>query len=342
MKKFHFSYGTVILILVAALGAVAWHLKQPVMVQTIHAVHGPAIQAVYATGTVESGVMLPISPRVMGRLMTMTVDEGSNVKKDDVLANLEDDDVLNALAELRARKQFAQTEYDRQNNIFKRGFGTKQAVDKAKSDLDAAAAGGKKAEAEAGYLQLKSPADGVIIRRDGEIGQIIPANQPVFWISCCAPLRITAEVDEEDIPLVRSGQKVLIRADSFPDKTFAGKVQSITPKGDEVARSFRVRIALDSQETPLLIGMTAESNIVTGEFGDSLLIPAEAVRENHKVWVAENGTVTEKEIKISVRGMDKVAIAEGLTEQDAIISGDYKDLLPGAKVRTVADNAQKP
>jgi len=135
------------------------------------------------------------------------------------------------------------------------------AYDRAKADWEKARAAAAQAAALAGYLQLVAPADGTIIRRDGEIGQMIGANQTVFWLSCCAPLRISAEVDEEDIAQVRPGQEVLIRSDAYPGRLFHGKVQAVTPKGDPVARSYRVRISLTA-DTPLMIGMTTETNIV--------------------------------------------------------------------------------
>ena len=109
------------------------------------------------------------------------------------------------------------------------------------------------------------------------MGDFIPVNQPVFYLAKAGvPLRISADVDEEDIPLVKVGQKVLIRSDAFPSRVFTGEVLEITPKGDPVARSYRVRIELPA-DTALMIGMTAETNIVTAEKQDALLVPASAV-----------------------------------------------------------------
>ena len=106
-------------------------------------------------------------------------------------------------------------------------------------------------------MALTTPADGQVIRRDGEVGDFIPSNQPVFYLAKSgSPLRISADVDEEDIPLVKAGDKVLIKADAFPDRIFDGQVSDVTPKGDPIARSYRVRIALPS-DTALKIGMTA-------------------------------------------------------------------------------------
>ena len=114
-------------------------------------------------------------------------------------------------------------------------------------------------------MSLTTPADGQVIRRDGEVGDFIPSNQPFFYLAKSgSPLRISADVDEEDIPLIKAGDKVLIKADAFPDRVFDGQVSEITPKGDPVARSYRVRIALPP-DTALKIGMTAETNIITKE-----------------------------------------------------------------------------
>jgi multidrug efflux system membrane fusion protein len=137
-------------------------------------------------------------------------------------------------------------------------------------------------------------------------------------MSCCAPLRISSEVDEEDIPEVKVGQNVLIRADAFPGRVFKGLVKSITPKGDSVARSYRVRIEL-GEETPLMIGMTAETNIILRETKNALLLPTSAVREG-KVQRVNGRNVEEIPVTIGANGAEKVEILEGLTKDDTVVS----------------------
>ena len=75
-----------------------------------------------------------------------------------------------------------------------------------------------------GHSALLAPADGTIIRRDGEVGQYIAPGQALFVLACCAPLRVTAEIDEEDISRVRVGQAVVLRADALPGALFDGSV----------------------------------------------------------------------------------------------------------------------
>ena len=94
-------------------------------------------------------------------------------------------------------------------------------------------------------------------------------------------------MDEEDIPLVQVGQKVLVRADAFPGRVFDAVVKEVTPKGDPVGRSYRVRLGLPDN-LPLRIGMTTEANIVVAERNNALLLPAAVVKDG-AVWKVTDG-----------------------------------------------------
>jgi multidrug efflux system membrane fusion protein len=336
----------VILFLLAVAGAVVYFAFPGLLfpnsekLETVRPVRGPAVQAVYATGTVEPSVMIPIAPRQTARLMSLMVDEGSQVKKGQTLAQLEDTDLQNTLTELTAKAELARKELARKKELFARKATPEQDVDQAKADYAAATAVVDRAKAQLSYLKLEAPEDGMIIRREGEAGEMIAANQPVFWMSCCKPLRIAGEVDEEDISLVQPGQDVLISADAFPGKVFNGKVLSITPKGDPVARSYRVRIGLET-ETELMIGMTAETNIVTRKVESALLVPASALRGN-KVWTVENGTLHENKIETGAQTDNAVEITKGLADDVIVIkdASQNKDLSEDKKVTTTMQDWQ--
>lgn len=291
---------------------------------------GPAVQAVYATGTVEPTIMLPIAPRAGARLTALLADEGRQVEKDQVLARMEDADLQRTLEEMQARLEKAQKEYARKLALRKNNVVSVQALDQAEADLKTAQAALARAEAEIGYLRLIAPEDGRIIRRDGEVGQFIPAGAPVFWMECCAPLRVSAEVDEEDIPLVQPGQKVLIHADAFPGDVFNGTVQAITPKGDETARSFRVRVAIDG-DTKLMTGMTAETNIIISENKNALLIPPGMVRNGH-VWVLRGGKAVRQKVETGAQSTRAIEIRSGLQDDDLVIQNPPADIEEGQRL----------
>lgn len=331
MPKSNLGLWGIIAALLAGLWFAASRLTMPVY-DVVRAVHGPAVQAVYATGSVEATVMMPIAPRVSARLTQLNADEGQRVTKGQVLAQLEDDDVRNALNELMVREEFARNDFYRKDALAKKNVVSTTVRDQAKADWDAAKAAVARATAEAEFLKLVAPADGLVIKRDGEIGQLISANQAVFWMSCCAPLRISAEVDEEDIPLVKPDLPVLIRADAFPGRIFQGKVQAITPKGDAIARSYRVRIEF-TEETPMQIGMTAETNIVVSEHKDALLLPTGTVK-NDKVWLVRNGKLVQQPVTIGAKGLEQTEITSGITVDDEVLLKPVSNLKAGESVRT--------
>lgn len=328
MKKFLLSLSIIALI------AVSWLAFEHFRVQEVTLVspqYGQAVKAVYATGTVEATVMMPIASRISARLQELKVDEGSEVTKDQVLAQLEDEDTQQNLQEKRAREMQARQTYQRYAELVKRGAISKDAYDRAHADWDATQAARKMAEAQSKFTRLTSPADGRIIRRDGEIGQLIPANQPVFWLSCCAPLRISAEVDEEDISAVQPGQKVLIRADAFPGEVYSGKVQAITPKGDPIARSYRVRVEF-TETNPLMIGMTAETNIILSEKADALLLPNSALMGN-SVWQVNDGKLAKTAVKLGAKGKETTEVLEGISEKDKVVLAPQAEWKDGQAVR---------
>jgi RND family efflux transporter MFP subunit len=310
-----------------------YFFQRPKSVEVIYPVRGQVVDAVYATGSVEPTIMVPIAPRVSARLMSLAADEGFQVTKGALLAQLEDADLEKALAEQKARADLAEKEFLRLERLVKAGAVSRQSFDEAASNLEAVRAAQEQIEAQKSYLRLEAPEDGVILRRDGEVGQMMPANTPVFWMSCCAPLRVTAEVDEEDIVDVKPGLPVLISADAFGDKIFKGKVQSITPKGDAVSRSYRVRITLED-DAGLMAGMTAESNIIVAERKDVLLVPTDAI-DNGAVWVVKDGKLEKRDVKTGVRAKNATEIVSGVALQDAVVKEPSEGMMQAQSVRIV-------
>ena len=295
---------------VAALIAVlAWQFG-PTRVQVVLPTRATAVEAIYATGSVEPTVMLPIAPRVSGTLAALAADEGSQVRKGQVLARLEDNDLSSTVDEFTARARYAKEQFERTEDLVQRGFVSPTELDRTRSELDAANASLRRAQTQRDFTALRAPADGVIIRRDGEVGQYLAAGQALFYLSCCAPLRVSVEVDEEDIARVRVGQKVILRTDALPGRTLDGEVLQITPKGDPVARSYRVRIRLSNPQA-LKVGMTVDANLIVAEHANALLVPSTAVLDN-RIWLVREGRLHRQTVRTGVVGAERTEILDGL------------------------------
>jgi multidrug efflux system membrane fusion protein len=314
-------------------GAATWFLLPPT-VATVAPIRGPAVEAVYATGTVEPSTLIAIAGRVTARITEVIVKEGDEVAKGQLLLRFEDDDVVETVRQLEANELLARKELDRVTTLRDQGNVSQAAFDRASAEWEAAKAARSGAAVQAGYRKLMAPAAGRIVKRDAEVGQLIPANQAVLWLSGDDEIRITASIDEEDVARIAVGQQALIRADAFPNEIFRGRVASVTPMGDAVARSYRVRVALEGN-TPLLIGMTTETNIVIREEPDALLIPNRAI-VGDKVWTVVDGRLAERKVVVGVKGSERTEILAGLSDTDHVVVPAEQDLEAGGRVRVEA------
>jgi RND family efflux transporter MFP subunit len=323
--------GALLVLVAVGLLVGAWLLLPPKVIVAPLA-RGPAVQAVYATGTVEASVTIRIAPQIGGRILELKADEGDQVKTDDVLARLDDRDLRETVAELEARTKYAEQQFQRASRLIQTGATTREKFDQAQADVLAARHALRRAHEQLAFMSLRAPATGTVIRRDGEVGDYIPVNQPVFYVAKGdLPLRISADVDEEDIPLVKRGQIALVRSDAFPSEVFRGEVKDITPKGDPVARSYRVRIEL-ANDTALLVGMTAEVNIVTKEKQDVLLAPTSAVKSG-KAWLIRDGRLVPVDVQLGIKGRQRTEVSGDIKDDDLIVVDPAHNLHAGKRVR---------
>lgn len=324
----------VAVVIAAALGAAAyWYASRPVTVAVVAPKRGEAAEVVYASGIIEPRVWAKVTSTVRERIVEQCNCEGESVEKGEVLARLDDTEARAILGELHARLSLAREEYRRKLALAERNTISEQTVDRARTDvaqLEALIAG---QEARLSAYVLRAPSAGRVLRQDGEIGEVAELGTVLFWVGEPRPLIVEAEVNEEDIPRVEVGQKAYLRSDAFPERALEGVVDSITPKGDPVTKTYRVRLGLP-EDTPLRIGMSTDVNIVVRLSRNALIIPAAAV-SGTKVAVVESGKATLREIKTGIRGANGVEVLSGLEESARIISPLPPDLADGTRVDVV-------
>ena len=324
----------IVLVLGLLTAAGWWYFARGPLVTAAAATRGTAVEIVYATGGVEPVRWSKVASLIRDRIVEICDCEGKTVAKGDLLARLDDSEVKAQLRDLKAREAFLNREMSRVSELIVRGAATTQAHEKAAMDLQQVQAQISVQEQKISDYTIVAPMDGVVLRRDGEVGEIAEVGQVLYRVGVPKPLQVVAEVNEEDIPRVKIGQTALFRTDAFPDRRLEGKVSEITPMGDIAAKTFRVKIALPD-DTPLKPGMSVEANIVTREKPDARLIPADAL-QGDAVFVLDGAHVRKREVKIGIRGTRQVEVLSGLTDGERVASPAATDLKDGARVRVVA------
>lgn len=321
-----------VIITLSAGAAFWWRYGQGPQVSAAIATRGTAVEIVYATGGVEPVRWAKVASVIRDRIVEICDCEGKAIAKGDVLARLDDREVQAQMKELRAREEFAKREMSRVSDLVARGAATTQAYERASMDLQQVQGLISVQTEKIGDYTILSPMDGVVLRRDGEIGEIAEAGQILFRVGVPLPLQVVAEVNEEDIPRVALNQTVLFRTDAFPNRRLDGRVREITPMGDVVAKTYRIKIALPD-DTPLKPGMSVEANIITREQANALLVPADALRGD-SVFVIAGERVRKRQVEVGIRGTRAVEVLDGLKEGERVASPAPTDLKDGARVRS--------
>jgi RND family efflux transporter MFP subunit len=342
-----------LLALLAAGGAGAWVWTAiPPRLAIAMATTGPALEAVYATGSVEPVNWARVGPATRARLTGVLVEEGERVAEGQAMARLDDRQARSLADEAEARARFAAEDLARTRTLVARDIAARTTLERAERDARAARATADAALQRLEDYVVRAPTDGLVLRRDAEVGEVVDTPASLFWIGEPRPLRVTAEVDEEDIARITAGQRVLLRADAFPGRVMEAEVAQITPKGDTTRKAYRVRLNLPD-DTPLLIGMSVEANIVLRETPDAVLVPPAAVvlpiadrrasaatpppppgtTRRGVVWVVEKETARRREVEIGVQGPRATEIRRGLATGEAVILDPPHGLRDGQAIR---------
>lgn len=320
-------------VLLSILGLWWWLSASRAVVELITPSRGDAAEVVYATGVVEPESWAKVVALQRKRIVEMCRCEGDRVKKGDVLARLDDVQEQALLTEMQARRDTIADEVERYQQLVDRNAISRTALDEKRTQLAEIEARIAAQTDRIADLELRAPMDGLVLRSDGEVGEIAGtgSNDELFWVGQPKPLKIEAEVNEEDIAKVAAGQAVLLRHEGHASGPLHASVASITPKGNPSTKTFRVDLALPD-DTPLMIGMSVEANIIVREKKDVLLAPAESLR-NGTVLVVRSGRIAEQPVSVGIRGARMVEIVSGLEEGQKFVAEPGNGLEPGQRVR---------
>lgn len=325
----------ILLLVLGAAGAYSWRATGgfAAQVSIIEARRGDAAEIVYATGVVEPVRWAKVISLQRKRIVDLCDCEGKAVKTGDVLARLDDSQERATLAELEARRERLAGDVARIQGLVKLNAAPQTTLDNTITLLREFQARIDAQKERIDDLVLRAPMDGIILRRDGEIGEIAGtgANDVLFWVGQRKPLRIVSDVNEEDVPRVKQGQKVLLRAEGFPKTQLLASVGEITPKGDPATKTFRVYLSLPD-DTPLMIGMSVEANIVTQEKKGVLLLPAEALQDG-AAFVVDQDRLQKRKLRTGLRGTRMIEIVEGVQEGEQVATPAKASWRDGMRVR---------
>ena len=282
------------------------------------------------TSTVQAYVKNNIAPQTAGRISRILVDVGDNVKKGQVVAEMDQ----TQLAQIELQLKNNETEYNRLKELYEVGG-------LSKSDLDAIEMAYNVSKTQYNNLKenatLVSPINGVITARNYDAGDMYAMSAPIYTVEQIVPVKLLVGISETDYTKVKKGDSVEITADALPGQTFNGKVRKIYPTVDPATRTFTVEVVIDNGNSVLRPGMFARAKVNFG-MNNSVVIPDVAVvkqqgsGERFVYVLNEDNTVTYQKVVLGRRMGAEYEVLEGLSDGAKVVTGGMIRLKDGIKV----------
>jgi RND family efflux transporter MFP subunit len=331
----------------------------------------PEVSVTHPSGTGTAGVLAlpgntqpyvdtPIYSRTNGYLQKWFFDIGAHVKKGQLMATIEtpelDQQLQVAQADLKASQanlDLANITSTRYQNLLKSNSVSKQETDEAMGNaaskqaaVEASMAAVRRLEQLQSFEQVYAPFDGVVTRRDTDIGDLITGGtsggnaKELFHLASINQLRVFVAVPEAYSSVVRDGGTATLTLDEFPGQTFEGKIARNANAIDPASRTLNVEVDVPNPSGKLLPGAYAIVHFKVPTAAANLTIPSNTLlfrAQGMQVGVVRDGKVQLVPVKISQDRGATVEVASGLSPQDAIVLDPSDSLLPGQAVKVVKD-----
>ena len=331
-------------------------------VVTIFAQQGQAQQTLQLPGTLLGAIESPIYARANGYLLHWYKDIGAPVKKGDLLAEIETPELDQQLSQSKAARdqsaaslELAHTSYDRWHELRGKDVVSQQELDErqgayaqAQANVSAASADVRRLEQLTGFKRVLAPFDGVITRRNIDVGDLVNAGNggagsALFSESQIDRLRLYVYVPQAYAQLVRAGQQVTVLQSELPGQQFTGTIARTAGAIDQATRTLQIEVSLENEDHKLLPGAFVQVALHTSAT-PALTVPTNTLLfrgdGTHVATVDDGGKVGMPIVTIGRDFGTRVEILAGITATDHLIVNPPDSIAAGDRV--VAKQAPTP
>lgn len=317
-----------------------------------------------ASGYVVAQRKASVASKGTGRLVYIGVVEGDEVKKDQILARIEDSDIKAQLEEAEANLKFyeadlkeAENNYKREVELFEKGLSSAQLFDRAEANykrllasLDIAKARITQYEVALENTIIRAPFDGTVLTKNAEIGEVVAplgasttSRGAVVLIADMNSLLVEADVSESNIEKIEVNRDCEIVLDAYPDKNYAGFVFKIVPTADRSKATVMVKVGFKNYDSRVLPEMSAKVlflnkalDPLTADQKPVLVVPFSSIKQEAGktlVYFVNNDIVEPLSISTGKRLGINIEVTSGLQRGDKIIESVDEYITQGIKVK---------
>ena len=356
-RPFLLLLGAAVLAFTLAVGAYAWmssSLRALSVEKTTAALitEGQALTILSASGYVEAETKADISPKITSRITELRVTEGTRVRKGDIIARLDHQDLDAQLAEAQANWAQAQSDLVRQQTLFRQGLAPESTLDAAVAKEASTRARADYVKALMDYTVLRAPFDGVVVAKRAHVGEAVsPFGSPgqgstsggaIVTLVDFSTLYVGADVNESNLARLSSRQPAEIVLEAYPERVYKGFLSQVIPSADRQKGTVKVKVAFIGPDERILPDLSARVNFTSvatqGQATRTRIEIAKSALTSRDgktgVFLIEKDRVIFQPVVVGRQTGATAEITEGLDGGEALVAdASNKALVGGMRVK---------
>lgn len=295
------------------------------------------IDSIEALGTARANESIEITPRVASLITRIAFDEGQFVNEGDLLVELENSEIRANLAIAEASLSESRSSYDRSRSLLDTRVISEAELEQLAAAMQVDEATVEAAKARLDNTYIRAPFSGRVGLRRVSPGGFVDTNTVITTLDDTETIKLDFTIPETFLATVSENMGIVADSLVYPDRQFAGRVDSIDTRLDPVSRSVQVRAIMDNADGLLKPGMFMTVDLQRDR-GDALVAPEESIvpeGEQHYVYLIEEGVARKQRVEIGRRIPGAVVLLSGASPGDIVVTEGTQKVRDGAPVEII-------
>ncbi len=308
-------------------------------VSVIQPTFGKLTQELQLNGYIESETTITVVPKISGTLDNLYVDIGDEVKKDEVIAEIDSESYELTLQQAEASYLAAKSTYERTKQLYDAQATSRQNYDQAKSQYDAAKSQYELARLHYTYTTIRSPIDGTVLKKHTAAGSLVGPQVPIMTIGDLDNLEIKAKIPEKYYELFvnkKNGIPVTLTLPALQNRKLPARIETVSPYISPETKNFEAVCKISGDFSTVRPGMFINMTFVLDEVLEVYYLPFQALVGGEHLWFVDprENTAHRIDYSLSYYTNDYFKVPEKYKEYLFILEGQHF-LRQGQKVKLI-------
>ncbi len=314
-----------------------------VVVKTTKVIDRAVVFRIRTAGKLASKSESKLSFKTGGIIQKIMVDEGQSVRKDQLLAQLNLEEINSRVSQAELAMNKSERDYERAGNLYRDSVVTLEQFENAGTALEVARSNANIANFNLQYSTIRAPANGKILKRIAESNEIIAPGHPVFlFASTGSDWVVRVNLTDRDIVRVGMRDSAHVRFDAYPGEIFSGLISEIGTSADPYTGTYEVEIQISRRPEKLVSGFIAKVDIFPESLEKYMVIPVESLIDGAGmtgyVMVLVDQQPQRRKIQIHAVNDHGIVVQEGLSPGDELIIEGAQYIKTGSRIKVNASD----